>query len=87
MERVIIKNLEERLDLSGSKKIKEIRIRTAWCKGCGLCVEVCPKDVLVMDRFKAAVANLDACIACGRCEDMCPDFCLEVITEDRESQD
>jgi len=50
-------------------------------------VEICPKNVLVMDRFKAAVAHLDACIECGRCEDICPDFCLEVIIEDKGSRE
>ncbi|MBN1295314.1 ferredoxin family protein [bacterium] len=73
--------------LSKVKKVKAIRIREEWCKGCGLCVEVCPKHVLVMNRFKATVADLDACIVCCRCEDICPDFCLEVIPEDFDQQE
>lgn len=69
------------------RKASEIVIRKAWCKGCAICVEVCPKKVLVMDRFKAKVADLDRCIVCGRCEDACPDFCLEVIPQDTDTQE
>ncbi len=67
------------------KKIKEIAIREAWCKGCAICVEVCPKQVLVMDHLVAKVANLEACIVCGRCELFCPDFCIEVIPDQQDN--
>jgi len=69
------------------RKVSAINIRKEWCKGCAICVSVCPKSVLIMSEFKATVANLDACIACRRCEDSCPDFCLEVILEDNDSQE
>ena len=51
-----------------------------WCKGCILCVEVCPTDVLAMDEqgLLARVVNLDACTGCRLCEMMCPDFAIEV---------
>ncbi len=58
------------------------------CKGCGLCVEVCPKNIVVMDSIKinkkgynpATVVNMDECIGCTNCAIMCPD---EVITVER----
>jgi 2-oxoglutarate ferredoxin oxidoreductase subunit delta len=67
------------------KKIKEICINTNWCKGCGICVDICPKQVLAMDYLVAVVVALDRCIVCGRCEVSCPDFCIDVIPENDES--
>ncbi|MBN1880184.1 4Fe-4S binding protein [bacterium] len=72
---------------ASSRKVKEIRIRAEWCKGCGICVYVCPKNVFEMNRFKAIVARQDDCIVCGRCEEACPDFCLEIIPDDSSNQD
>lgn len=73
--------------MSTSRKIKEIRIRTEWCKGCAICVDVCPKNVFAMKRFKAIVTDQDACIVCGRCEEACPDFCLEIIPDELSQQE
>jgi 2-oxoglutarate ferredoxin oxidoreductase subunit delta len=73
--------------LSNSRKLKEIKVRTEWCKGCGICVYVCPKKVFEMKRFKVVVAHPEACIVCGRCEEACPDFCLEIIPDDINQQD
>ncbi|MBN1541306.1 4Fe-4S binding protein [candidate division KSB1 bacterium] len=56
----------------------EIRINEAWCKGCAICVEFCPQDVLVMENGVAQVCNLEACTACGLCELRCPDFAITV---------
>ncbi|MBN1356373.1 4Fe-4S binding protein [bacterium] len=66
------------------RKIKEIRIKTEWCKGCGICVDICPKQVLAMDYMTPVVVSLGSCIACGLCEINCPDFCLEVILEESD---
>jgi NAD-dependent dihydropyrimidine dehydrogenase PreA subunit len=62
-----------------------IAIDEALCKGCTICVEICPKDVLEMvdmiDRWEGAtvrVRDIDACIACFICEHECPDFALLV---------
>lgn len=66
---------------TGKKKIDKIIINEKWCKGCGICVDICPKHVLVMDGLVAKVIHLDDCIVCGRCEISCPDFCIEVFPE------
>lgn len=42
------------------------------CIGCGLCVEVCPHQVFVLDGRKAALADRDACMECGACALNCP---------------
>jgi len=57
-----------------------IEINDAWCKGCAICVEFCPKGVLKMNsRDKVDVVNLEACSKCLRCEQLCPDFAIAVF--------
>ena len=49
-------------------------IDAATCTGDGICVEVCPENVLELAGGKAATiaANADHCIACGQCVAVCP---------------
>ncbi|RTZ93489.1 MAG: 4Fe-4S ferredoxin [Deltaproteobacteria bacterium] len=69
---------------SKRKKVVSIDVFKAWCKGCGICISFCPKEVLAQDEDGHAYPkNLDACIACMQCELRCPDFAITVITEDR----
>jgi len=63
------------------KKKARIVINTAWCKGCGICVEFCPKHVLVMKDGHPVVAHLEECTLCQLCELRCPDFAIEVHEE------
>lgn len=50
------------------------------CTGCGICVAICPEDVLRMDENikKAMIKYPDDCIACWSCELFCPVSCIEV---------
>jgi len=56
------------------------------CKGCGLCVSVCPKKILelssgtlnVKGYRPVAIVDMDACIGCCSCARMCPDCVIEV---------
>lgn len=67
--------------MSEEKKLPRIEIIEKYCKGCHICVEFCPKDVLEMKGFVASVKNLDACIKCMQCELRCPDFAIKVHAE------
>jgi 2-oxoglutarate ferredoxin oxidoreductase subunit delta len=50
-----------------------------WCKGCGLCVEFCPADVLALNRDgHPFVAAPDKCTACHWCDTHCPDLAIVV---------
>ena len=48
------------------------------CVGCGMCTEVCPHGVLMMEERKVLVADHDACMECGACANNCPAGALRV---------
>lgn len=57
------------------------------CKGCELCVKVCPQQILSMSKditvrgyFYARVHDPSRCIGCKLCAVMCPDVAIEVNT-------
>ena len=58
------------------------------CKGCGLCVTMCPKNVLeISDQvntkgyFPAFRARSEDCIYCAMCCTMCPDVAIDISEE------
>ena len=66
----------------GKLKLKEHVITREWCKGCGICVHFCPKQVLELDdQDKVFAARREDCICCELCELRCPDLAIEIETE------
>lgn len=63
-------------------------IQAENCKGCGLCVDACPKKILRIDsdtinhkgHAPAQMMDESRCTGCGFCALMCPDC---VITLER----
>ncbi len=50
-------------------------VNRAWCKGCNLCVDVCPSRILTLDDAQLVhVGDIAKCIFCGLCAARCPDF-------------
>lgn len=56
--------------------LKVLQINKTWCKGCGICVAFCPKNVLELKDGKVSIKDEDSCIKCGQCELRCPDYAI-----------
>jgi 2-oxoglutarate ferredoxin oxidoreductase subunit delta len=54
-----------------------IRWTDEWCKRCNICVEICPKDSLILTHD--AIIEATDCIRCGLCERYCPDLAIAVL--------
>ncbi len=73
-----------------AEKIKvkkaEVRIIKDQCKGCGFCIEFCPKQVLetsnelnIKGSRPPKVVDESKCALCGFCTAVCPDFAIFTI--------
>ncbi|MDR7434097.1 MAG: 2-oxoacid:acceptor oxidoreductase family protein [Armatimonadota bacterium] len=62
-----------------------VEIVEAWCKGCGICVRLCPEECLRLDsRERAKVGDPGRCTGCQICQLLCPDFAIAVHEEQVE---
>jgi indolepyruvate ferredoxin oxidoreductase, beta subunit len=58
----------------------ELRITPEWCKGCDICVKVCPERCLALNHEQiVVVTDREACTGCRLCEWLCPDFAIDII--------
>jgi len=55
-----------------------VKIDDKTCIGCGLCIDVCPASILVLQEERAVVAG-SKCIACGHCEAICPNGAVAMV--------
>ena len=64
----------------------KLTFETDLCKGCGLCVNACPKGCLAIASDKinqkgyspVTMIAEDKCIGCAFCATMCPDCIITV---------
>lgn len=64
----------------------KLTFNTDNCKGCGLCVDACPKHLLVISKeiinkkghHPAEITDPSACVGCASCALMCPDCIIKV---------
>lgn len=67
----------------------KVVIKKDRCKGCELCVSVCPKHILAIDDTEVnangyhavKITDEDECIACISCGLMCPDGAINIYKE------
>jgi len=82
-ERIVHQPLEE-------KKMKQpqasIHLLTDQCKGCGFCIQYCPKKVLEESQEINArgvhppkIVDESKCVLCCFCTAVCPDFAIFVV--------
>ena len=64
---------------------KRVVFNEGICKSCGLCVQVCPTNVIFLADYlngkgyrPADVTNQDNCISCAKCAQICPDSVISV---------
>ncbi len=66
-----------------------VKINGERCKGCELCVSVCPKTVLKLHEkefnskgYRPAHPATEECIGCGSCALVCPDGAISVYIDE-----
>ena len=72
--------------------MSKIHIDAHTCKGCGLCVSVCPKKILKLNTgalnekgyAPAMMTDYAQCILCGFCTTICPDVAITMLPEKGE---
>lgn len=63
----------------------KVQLNAKRCKGCFLCVSVCPTDalspsgVLNAKGNETVKADTEKCVGCGSCYRMCPDCAIEIV--------
>ena len=68
-----------------------VKFNEERCKGCELCISVCPVKILTLHETKinskgyrpAWVKDAGRCIGCGSCALMCPDGAISVYLEEK----
>ncbi|MEE8717365.1 MAG: 4Fe-4S binding protein [Coriobacteriales bacterium] len=58
-----------------------------FCKGCGLCVDICPQHIIELDADRltakgyhpARLTDPDRCTGCTSCYQTCPDVAITVV--------
>ncbi|MBD3285477.1 4Fe-4S ferredoxin [candidate division WOR-3 bacterium] len=64
-----------------------IHVYPELCKGCEICVMMCPKDILAIgDDLKVKVVNKQDCIVCNLCEWHCPDYAIFIEKKKKKEQ-
>ena len=63
-----------------------VSIARERCKGCELCISVCPRHLLIMSTalnrkgyHVSETARAEECIGCLKCARMCPEAAIEIL--------
>lgn len=65
-------------------------VASEYCKGCGLCLSACPKQIMTLtDALSpqgyhvARLEDEEECTGCCACATVCPDAAIEVYGDAR----
>lgn len=66
-----------------------VKFNVDKCKGCELCVSVCPKKILTLSTTEvnakgyhpASIMDMDRCTGCANCAMICPDCVISIYAE------
>lgn len=57
----------------------KLEITPQWCKGCDICVRMCPEHCLELDAEQVVIIpRPDDCTGCRICEWLCPDYAIKL---------
>ena len=80
-----------RMEMSPRAAFERLEIAVDRCKGCGLCLAVCPKGVLELDVARVnelgfhpvRLSDAASCTSCALCARVCPDAVFAVYAVPR----
>ena len=61
-----------------SPKKNDITLVVEYCKGCGLCVDICPTEVYELQDEKSVPVNAEECLGCESCVEVCEEEAITV---------
>ncbi len=68
-----------------AEAMAKLTIARETCKGCGLCADVCPRQILALSKeintrgyHPIGITDQEKCIGCAFCARMCPDAVITV---------
>jgi 2-oxoglutarate ferredoxin oxidoreductase subunit delta len=76
--------LSQEIQISPHKKLV---VSVDWCKACGICMEICRRDVLGAEEVTRRVILIapELCNGCGLCEITCPDYVFTIQELEEEA--
>lgn len=74
------------MEIGKGCQMAKVTVDEFFCKGCGLCVNACPKGIMELNAevitakgyHPAHCVDSDACTGCASCAVMCPDVAIKV---------
>ncbi len=66
------------------ERTEKVYVNPVRCKGCGYCMNACPKDAIHESGhvnakgYNTIMVDEEKCIVCGTCYRVCPDYVFEI---------
>ena len=73
-----------------------VKVKKERCKGCGLCIKVCPQKVFKVSRLFNKMGyhyiepegeGKNVCTGCQRCVIICPDVAIEILKVNQQGEE